>query len=437
VTAAPLADRLRASLASASLVQTTGRVADVYGTIVRATGVAPSIGELCLLRTPGSDAALEAEVIGVRGEHTLLTPMGRLDGLSSQTLVVPTGRRQEIMVGPQLLGRVIDARGRPLDGGATPQGSRVPVHREPPDAMTRPLIEHALPTGVRSIDSVLTCGKGQRLGIFAMAGAGKSTLLGMLARGARCDVNVVALIGERGREVQEFITDSLGPEGLARSIVVVATSDRPALERARAAQTATAVAEHFRDQGQDVLLLMDSVTRYARSLRDVGLAVGETPARHGFPPSVFAELPRLFERAGAAPVGSITAFYTVLAEEEEEAGPIEEEVRSILDGHIVLSRKLAAASHYPAIDVLKSVSRVMSRIASDKHEAQAQQLRRCLAKYNEIELLIQMGEYKSGSDAEGDAAIKHIGAIRKFLQQPPSELTSMDATLDRLREAVA
>jgi ATP synthase in type III secretion protein N len=432
-----LNDRLRAALDGAAFVQTTGRVADVYGTIVRATGVAPAIGELCELRTPGSAAVLEAEVIGVRGEHTLLTPMGRLDGLSSQTLVVPTGRRQEIAVGPQLLGRIIDARGRPLDGRPAPKGVLVPVHHEPPDAMSRPLIEHALPTGVRAIDGLLTCGKGQRLGIFAMAGAGKSTLLGMLARGARCDVNVVALIGERGREVQEFITDSLGEEGLARSVVVVATSDRPALERARAAQTATAVAEHFRDQGQDVLLMMDSVTRYARSLRDVGLAVGETPARHGFPPSVFAELPRLFERAGAAPVGSITAFYTVLAEEEEEAGPIEEEVRSILDGHIVLSRKLAAASHYPAIDVLKSISRVMSRIASKEHEQQAQKLRRLLAKYAEIELLIQMGEYKAGSDAEGDAAVKHIGAIRKYLQQPPAELTPMETALGRLKDTVA
>jgi ATP synthase in type III secretion protein N len=433
---APLSERLRAALSATPVVEVTGRVAEAYGTIVRATGVSPSIGELCLLQTPGA-TPMPAEVIGVRGEHTLLTPMGRLDGLSAQTLVVPTGRHQEIGVGPALLGRVIDARGQPLDGLDAPSGVRVSVHREPPDAMTRPLIGEQLPTGVRAIDSVLTCGRGQRLGVFAMAGAGKSTLLGMLARGARCDVNVVALIGERGREVQEFIHDSLGPEGLARSVVVVATSDRPALERARAAQTATAVAEHFRDQGQHVLLLMDSVTRYARSLRDVGLSVGETPARHGFPPSVFAELPRLFERAGAAARGSITAFYTVLAEEEEEAGPIEEEVRSILDGHIVLSRKLAAASHYPAIDVLKSVSRVMSRIVNPEHEAQAQKLRRLLAKYNEIELLVQMGEYKAGSDAEADAAMKHIGAIREFLKQPPSKLSAFDQTLKRLQETVA
>jgi ATP synthase in type III secretion protein N len=314
---------------------------------------------------------------------------------------------------------------------------RVPVYREPPNALARPLIDAALPTGVRAIDALLTVGRGQRLGVFAVAGAGKSTLLGMLARGARCDVTVVALIGERGREVQEFLTDNLGAEGLARAVVVVATSDRPALERARAAQTATAIAEHFRDQGKSVLLVMDSVTRYARALRDVGLAVGEMPARHGFPPSVFAELPRLFERAGTAPTGSITAFYTVLMEDEDSGGPIEEEVRSILDGHIVLSRKLASASHYPAIDSLKSISRVMSRLADPRHADAARQMRRLLAKYEEIELLIQLGEYKAGGDAEADAAVQRLADMRSLLRQSPTDLVPMVQTLQQLQAVVA
>jgi ATP synthase in type III secretion protein N len=435
---AALSDRLRSALAQAPVVESIGRVAEAYGTIVRATGVMPAVGEICLLKNPGGGTPLQAEVIGVTSEHAVLTPLGRLDGVSAQTLVVPTGKRQDVAVGPGLLGRVLDANGQPLDGRPL-SGSveRVPVYRDPPQALHRPLIDEALPTGVRVIDSVLTVGRGQRMGIFAVAGAGKSTLLGMLARGARCDVTVVALIGERGREVQEFLTDNLGDEGLARAVVVVATSDRPALERARAAQTATAIAEHFRDQGKSVLLLMDSVTRYARALRDVGLAVGEMPARHGFPPSVFAELPRLFERAGNAERGSITAFYTVLMEDEESGGPIEEEVRSILDGHIVLSRKLAAASHYPAIDSLKSISRVMSRLAEPGHEAAAQQLRRLLAKHQDIELLLQLGEYKQGGDAEADAAVQRIGAIRKLLQQPPGELVAMEDTLKQLEQVVA
>jgi ATP synthase in type III secretion protein N len=358
-----------------------------------------------------------------------------LEGISSQTRVVPTGRRLDIAVGGALLGRVLDANGQPIDGRPLPRmAERAAVHREPPPSLSRRLIDQALPTGVRAIDSSLTCGRGQRMGVFAVAGAGKSTLLGMLARGAQCDVIVVGLIGERGREVQEFLSDNLGTEGLARAVVVVATSDRPALERARAAQTATAIAEHFRDQGQSVLLLMDSVTRYARALRDVGLSVGEVPARHGFPPSVFAELPRLFERAGTSDKGSITAFYTVLMEEEDSGGPIEEEVRSILDGHIVLSRKLAAAAHYPAIDSLRSISRVMSRLATPEHEAQAQQMRRLLAKYQEIELLIQLGEYKAGGDALADTAVQRIAAIKQFLQQRSHDLADMPATLAQLKE---
>jgi type III secretion protein N (ATPase) len=434
---ATLAEQMRRTLAQASVAEAVGRVAEAHGTVIRVTGIAPAIGEICRLEPPGDGPAVEAEVIGVAQEHAVLMPMGRLDGINARTLVRATGARQDIGVGPALLGRVLDAHARPIDGGPPPAFvARVPVHAAPPEALERPLISSLLSTGVRAVDGLLTCGRGQRLGVFAVAGAGKSTLLGMLARAAQCDVTVVGLIGERGREVQEFISDSLGAAGLARACVVVATSDRPALERARAAQTATAVAEYFRDQGKDVLLLIDSVTRYARALRDVGLSVGELPARHGFPPSVFAELPRLFERAGASARGSITAFYTVLMEEEDAGGPIEEEVRSILDGHIVLTRKLAGAAHYPAIDVLRSISRVMPRVVSSAHLADAQALRRLLSKYQEIELLVQIGEYKPGGDADADQAVQRIGAIRRFLQQGADESSPLEQTLVGLREAI-
>jgi ATP synthase in type III secretion protein N len=278
--AGSLSERLKRALQQTPVVEAIGQVANAHGTVIRATGIRAAIGELCLLQSPGGGAALEAEVVGVSQEHVLLTPMGRLDGISAQTQVIATGRRQHLEVGPHLLGRILNAHGQPLDGLPLARSTaRAPLHRDPPEALWRPLISEPLTTGVRAIDSLLTCGRGQRLGVFAVAGAGKSTLLGMLARGANCDVIVVGLIGERGREVQEFLTDNLGAAGLARATVIVSTSDRPALERARAAQTATAVAEYFRDQGRHVLLLMDSVTRYARALRDIGLSVGEMPAR--------------------------------------------------------------------------------------------------------------------------------------------------------------
>jgi type III secretion protein N (ATPase) len=310
------------------------------------------------------------------------------------------------------------------------------VYNEPPSPLKRKLIHQPFGTGIRAIDSVLTCGEGQRVGVFAVAGAGKSTLLGMLARGSSADVNVIALIGERGREVREFIEDNLGEAGMKKSVVVVATSDRPAMERAKAAYIATAIAEHFRDEGKRVLLLFDSVTRFARALRDVGLSIGEPPARRGYPPSVFTALPQLFERTGNNDKGSITAFYSVLVEEEDVADPIGEEVRSILDGHVYLSRKLASAYHYPAIDVLASASRLMSRVARPEHIQQAGLLRKYLAKYQEIELLLQLGEYKPGGDPEADQAVKRIGAIRKLLQQDPREITRFQDALTGLRGAV-
>ncbi|MFC4729883.1 FliI/YscN family ATPase [Coralloluteibacterium thermophilus] len=416
-------DPLLEALGRASAIERVGKVAEAYGTLIRATGLKAAIGELCELRNPDRPGfRLAAEVVGVSRNHTLLTPLGALDGVSATTEVLASGRQAAVKVGDALLGRILDAHGEPLDGlGPLATTAEVPIYAASPNPLSRTLIERPFPTGVRALDTVLTAGEGQRLGIFAVAGGGKSTLLGMLARGASSDVNVIVLVGERGREVNEFIHDSLGAAGLARSVLVVATSDRPALERSRAAWVGTAIAEHFRDQGKRVLLLLDSVTRFARALRDVGLAIGEPPARRGFPPSVFSELPRLFERAGNNDRGAITAFYTVLMEDEDGSDPVAEEVRSILDGHIVLSRKLAAAYHYPAIDVLASASRVMPRVASEAHQRAAGQLRKYLAKYNEIELLIQLGEYRPGSDREADIAIEKIGAIRQLLQQPAAQ----------------
>lgn len=431
-------DPLLHALAKVQSIERVGRVAEAYGTLIRATGLKASIGELCELRNPRGEGdptfRLAAEVVGVSKQLTLLTPLGALDGVSATTEVYASGRQAAVRVGPGLLGRILDAHGEPIDD-VGPVGATVdaPIYAASPNPLARNLIERPFSTGVRAIDTTMTAGEGQRIGIFAVAGGGKSTLLGMLARGGDADVNVIVLVGERGREVNEFIHDNLGPEGLAKSVIVVATSDRPALERSRAAWVGTAIAEHFRDQGKRVLLLVDSVTRFARALRDVGLAVGEPPARRGFPPSVFSALPRLFERAGNNDKGSITAFYTVLAEDEDGGDPIVEEVRSILDGHIVLSRKLAAAYHYPAIDVLVSLSRTMPRVVDQAHLRGAGQLRKLLAKYQDIELLIQLGEYKRGTDPDADAAIEKIGAIRKLLQQSAHELVPFEQSAAALK----
>lgn len=432
------ADPLLGALAKVHGIERVGRVAEAYGTLIRATGLKASIGELCELRNPRGlgdpDFRLAAEVVGVSRQHTLLTPLGALDGLSHTTEVIATGRQATVRAGDGLLGRILDAHGQPIDDrGPLGETVEAPIYAASPNPLSRKLIDRPFSTGVRAIDATMTTGVGQRVGIFAVAGGGKSTLLGMLARGGESDVNVIALVGERGREVNEFIHDNLGAKGLARSVIVVATSDRPALERSRAAWVATAIAEHFRDRGKRVLLLLDSVTRFARALRDVGLAVGEPPARRGYPPSVFSALPRLFERAGNNDKGSITAFYTVLAEDEDGGDPIVEEVRSILDGHIVLSRKLAAAYHYPAIDVLTSLSRTMPRVVDEAHIRAAGQLRKVLAKYQDIELLLQLGEYKRGSDREADIAIEKIEPIRNLLRQPSSELVDFAHSSEALR----
>lgn len=425
----------RSAVEQTPTMNVRGRVLEVVGTIIRASAPSVRIGDVCALRNPEDDHELSAEVIGVQRDVAILTPLGDTQGLSTLTEVVPTRKRLLVPAGWNLLGRVLDGLGRPLDTathGPLLAEARVPVHSSAPDSLTRRGIDRVLPVGVRAIDGLLTCGEGQRIGIFAAAGGGKSTLLSMLVRGAAVDVTVVALIGERGREVQEFIEHNLDSRSGQSSVFVVATSDRPAMERVKAAFVATAIAEWFRDQGARVLLLMDSVTRFARAQREIGLAAGEPPTRHGFPPSVFAVLPQLLERAGNNDRGSITAFYTVLVEGDDMTEPVADETRSILDGHIVLSRALAMANHYPAIDILASVSRVMSTIVGAEHEGLARRLRELMAKYQDVEFLIRVGEYKNGADPIADAAIARMEDIKSFLQQPASEQIDFDTTVHEL-----
>lgn len=416
-------------------VARTGKVFEVIGTLIRASGLDAKVGELCELRDGRQRLLQRAEVVGFSRQGAILSPFGSMTGVGSDTRVWGTGTALSIKVGPALLGRVINGLGDPIDGKGPIAGvEERAVIADPPDPMTREMVERPLPTGVKIIDGLMTLGEGQRMGIFASAGVGKSTLMGMLARGAQCDVSVIALIGERGREVREFIEQILGEEGMARSVVVCATSDRSSIERAKAAHTATAVAEYFRDQGARVLLMMDSLTRFARALREIGLAAGEPPARRGFPPSVFAELPRLLERTGMGVKGSITALYTVLAEDESGSDPIAEEVRGILDGHMVLSRRIAARNQYPAIDVLASLSRVMTQVVPQGHTLAAGSVRDMMAKYDEVEMLLQVGEYKKGNDAAADRAVDRNIAIRAFLNQKTSELMPFQAILQQLQE---
>ncbi|MFM0305095.1 type III secretion system ATPase SctN [Paraburkholderia sediminicola] len=430
-----IADLMALAIQDAPLIQFKGRVLQVVGTLIRATAPSVRIGEICRLRNPGDPVESQAEVVGITRDAALLTPLGSTHGISSFTEVIPTGRTHVIPVGKALLGRVLDGLGQPLDydaRGPLRTEAHYPVYAEAPHPLRRRPIETALPLGVRALDGMLTCGEGQRIGIFAAAGGGKSTLLAMLAKGADVDVTVIAMIGERGREVREFIEQELGEEGLARAVVVCATSDKSSMERVKAAYAATAIAEYFRDQGKKVLLLMDSVTRFARALREIGLASGEPPTRRGYPPSVFATLPRLMERPGNVERGSITALYTVLVEGDDMTEPVADETRSILDGHIVLSRQLANAGHYPAIDVLASVSRVMTSVATPGHQAHARRVRELLAKYNEVELLVKIGEYRTGSDPLADEAVQKIDAIRAFLRQETDEHAGLDNTLAQL-----
>ncbi|MCZ0944084.1 MAG: type III secretion system ATPase SctN [Gammaproteobacteria bacterium] len=429
-------DDLAEIVGNTPLVETRGRVFGVTGALIRATAPNVRIGDLCLLRPPGKRADQEqslAEVVGFEKRIVLLSPMGNTTGIASDTEVVATGRSHEVPVGPQLLGKVFNGLGQPLDGRPLPCATAYPVLAEPPDPMRRKVIDTPLQMGLRVFDGFLTIGEGQRMGIFAAAGGGKSTLLSMLIRNSAADVKILALIGERGREVREFIEHDIGEEGLKQSVIVVATSERPAMERLKAAHVATAIAEYFRDQGQRVLLMMDSVTRFARAQREIGLAAGEPPTRRGFPPSVFTALPQLMERAGQSEKGSITALYTVLVEGDDMTEPVADETRSILDGHIILSRKLAQATHYPAVDVLGSVSRVMNNIVDEEHLRVAGRLRELLAKHQSVELLLKIGEYKQGSDADADEAVRKVDQINAVLKQGLHEFSSFEETLERMR----
>ena len=414
-----------------------GKVVAASGTTIRVSGLAVSVGQACRLYRPGDDWELGAEVIGVSDGEAVLQAFGHLRGLGSDARVEALRSTATVAVGPALLGRIVDATGAVLDGNAPPALEHAaPVMRAPPPALAREPLATPIETGVGVIDSLLTCARGQRLGLFAPAGAGKSTLLGMLAEHSVADVIVVALIGERGREVREFVDERLAA-ARARSVVVVSTSDEPSLLRARSAYTATAIAEYFRDQGLNVLLIVDSLTRYARALRDIGLASGEPVSRSGYPPSVYSELPQLLERSGCAERGTITAFYSMLVENDEELDPIAEEAVSILDGHIVLSRELAMQGHYPPVDVLGSVSRAMNRIVTSDHVAAAMRARALIAKYRSLELLMQMGEYEPGHDEEADAAVRAMPLLKPVLEQRWDEKRNFAGSVSALREAVA
>jgi flagellum-specific ATP synthase len=399
-------------------VKRTGRVTQIVGLTVEGEGPAADLGEHCLIRVKGAAEPLSAEVVGFKAGRVLLMPLGEISGISPGSEIIATGQKLQVEVGQALLGRVLDGLGRPMDGkGPILSGKYYPLTASPSNPLTRKRINIPLAMGVRAIDGLLTCGRGQRIGIFAGSGVGKSTLLGMISRNTDADINVIGLIGERGREVRDFLERDLGTEGLARSVVIVATSDQPALVRIKGAMVATAVAEYFRDQGKDVMFMMDSVTRFAIAQREVGLAVGEPPTTRGYTPSVFALLPRLLERSGTAEQGSITGLYTVLVEGDDMNEPIADAVRGILDGHIVLSRELAHLNHYPAIDILASVSRLMTELVAENHQSAAGELRSTMAIYRNNEDLINIGAYAAGSNSQIDSAIKMIRPINDFLRQ--------------------
>ncbi|MDR2629261.1 MAG: type III secretion system ATPase SctN [Puniceicoccales bacterium] len=434
-----IAEHLEQEIEDSTLIQVKGKVIQVVGTIIKASVPNVKIGELCLLKNPWEEVELMAEVVGFSQQATILTPIGDIRGVSSTTEVIPTGKVHMVPVGDSLLGRVIDGLGRPIDEdkkGPLETTDFYPVYSDPPNAMLRNPIDKPLALGVRALDGLLTCGEGQRMGIFAAAGGGKSTLLGQIIRNTEAEINVLALVGERGREVREFVEKDLGEEGLKRSVLVISTSDRSSMERLKAAYVATAIAEYFRDKGKKVLLMMDSVTRFARAQREIGLAAGEPPTRRGFPPSVFETLPKLMERAGQSEKGSITALYTVLVEGDDMTEPIADETRSILDGHIILSRKLAGMNHYPAIDVLLSVSRVFNQITDERHRKVASKLRTILSKYQEVELLVRIGEYKRGADKITDEAIDKIEAVNNFLRQGLHDRDDFKTTIDKMAQVV-
>lgn len=414
----------------------TGEVTRVIGMGIESIGPLANMGDICTVETRGSKESIKAEVVGFKDSHLMLMPLGSLEGVGPGCKVKACGEKLTIKVDESLLGRVVDWQAIPIEGEAVFCKDIAPIENEAPNPMSRKRIKMPLELGVRAIDGMLTVGKGQRIGIFAGSGVGKSTLMGMLARNALSDINIIALIGERGREVREFIENDLQEEGLKRSIIVVATSDQPALMRLKAAKTATALAEYFREQGKDVLLMMDSLTRFSMAQREVGLSIGEPPVSRGYPPSVFAELPKLLERAGNSHKGSITGMYTVLVDGDDFNEPITDTARGILDGHIVLSRKLAHKGHYPAIDVLSSISRVMSQIVTSDHKEMASEIKKQMAVYKESEDLINVGAYHKGSSSEIDEAIEKISGINKFLCQRVEDKVVFEETLNLMQEII-
>lgn len=423
------------SLAENTYYKKLGKVSKVVGLTIESIGPDAKLNDLCEISTADSDRKIMAEVVGFRDKKLLLMPFENMEGVGVGCIVENTGKPLSIPVGENLLGHTVDGLGRPTDlaeGEAIEFDCEYPVDADPPDPMERVIISEPLSLGVKAVDGLITVGKGQRIGIFAGSGVGKSTLMGMFARNTKADINVIALIGERGREVREFVENDMGEEGMKRSIVVVATSDKPALIRNKAAKTATAIAEYFRDQGKDVLLMMDSLTRFSMAQREIGLASGEPPVTRGYPPSVYSEMPKLLERAGNGAAGSITGLYTVLVDGDDFNEPISDTARSILDGHIVLNRKLAHLNHYPAIDVLQSISRVMSAVADSKHKKAAGKLKNVMATYSEAEDLINIGAYKAGSNKNIDFAVSKIDAVNEFLCQDTDEKFSFGEIVDKL-----
>ncbi len=422
------------SLTTQCLHRKYGKVVNVVGLTIESNGPEARLGDICYIYPDiSAKTGIMAEVVGFKNEKVILMPYEAVDGIGSGSLVENSNEPLTVQVSHQVLGRTLDGLGRAADGLDVIYGAKYTVEAAPPDPLSRVIIHEVLPLGVKAVDGLITVGKGQRIGIFAGSGVGKSTLMGMFARNTKADINVIALIGERGREVREFIERDLGPEGMARSVVVVATSDKPALERKKAAQTATAIAEYFRDQGKDVLLMMDSLTRFSMAQREIGLASGEPPVSRGYPPSVYSEMPKLLERAGNGEKGSITGLYTVLVDGDDFNEPITDTARSILDGHIMLSRKLGHKNHYPAIDILQSISRCMSSIADKSHKKAAGKLKNVLATYNEAEDLINIGAYKKGSNPDIDYAIEKIGKVNEFLLQDVDDKYTFEQSVEMLQ----
>ncbi|MDD5937174.1 MAG: flagellar protein export ATPase FliI [Clostridiales bacterium] len=424
-------------LLAKSFVDRMGKVTKVVGLTVESIGPDASLNDLCCIISQDKKVKIKAEVTGFRDDRLLLMPYEEIAGIGVGSMVINLNEPPTVKVGERLLGKALDGLGQPLDGEELDSDFEYPIDANAPDPMDRVLINEVLPLGVKAVDGLLTIGKGQRIGIFAGSGVGKSTLLGMFARNTKADINVIALIGERGREVREFIERDLGPEGVKRSVLVIATSDKPALIRKKAAKTATAIAEYFRDQGKDVLLMMDSLTRFSMAQREIGLASGEPPVSRGYPPSVYSEMPKLLERAGNSDKGSITGLYTVLVDGDDFNEPITDTARGILDGHIILSRKIAQRNHYPAIDVLSSISRVMSAIASKEHKQLAGKLKAVLATYQDAEDMINIGAYKQGSNKRIDEAIAKIDAINEFLCQDVNSKAEFSDTVKQLEEIFA